>query len=68
MFFLFASFFLIDFIHLGEPFYHELPKMSTLAVLLLTTSMFLYKEMYGLATLSLTTASILIILFAKNLL
>jgi len=52
----------------GEPFYRELPKMSTLAILLFTASIFTYKEMHGFALLSLTTASILIILFAKNLL
>jgi len=56
------------FIRLGQPFYHELPKMSTLAALLLTASIFMYKEMYGLASLTCTAASILIILFAKNLL
>ncbi len=55
-------------IDLGEPFFREVPKMSTLVILIVTAGIFSYKEMYGLASLSLTTASVLIILFAKNLL
>jgi hypothetical protein len=56
------------FIDLGEPFYRELPKISTLTVLVLTGSIFMFKEMHGLASLTYIMASILIILFAKNIL
>jgi hypothetical protein len=58
---------LFYFIYLGEPFYRDLPKMSTLAVLLFTASIFLFKEMFGSATLTLMITIVLIILFAKNL-
>jgi hypothetical protein len=42
--------------------------MSALVILMLTAGVLAYKEMYGLVSLTLTTATILIVLFAKNLL
>lgn len=54
--------------HLGEPFYHQLPKVSSLAVVVLTASFLMYKDMYGLASIMCTLGSVLIVLYAKHLL
>ena len=66
--FLYFLFFVFNLIHSGETFYQQVPKTSTLAVLILTGCIFAYKEMYGFASIAWTTSSVLLILFAKNLL
>ncbi|CAF0956634.1 unnamed protein product [Adineta steineri] len=52
----------------GEPFYQELSKMTTLAVLLITISIFMYKEMYNLATLTCVITSVILVLFVHHIL
>lgn len=51
----------------GEPFYRDTPKISTLVVLLITSCILSYKDMYYLASISLLSTSVLIVLFAKNI-
>ncbi|UJR33181.1 hypothetical protein I4U23_020636 [Adineta vaga] len=51
----------------GEPFYRQLPKMSVLAVLFLTTGVLMYKDMQVLALLTSTLATALVILFARHI-
>jgi hypothetical protein len=54
--------------HLGEPFFHQLPKVSSLVVVVLTAGVLMYKDMYGLASIVCAMGSALIVLYAKHLL
>ena len=58
----------VSAVRLGEPFYHQLPKVSSLAVIILTASVLMYKDLYGLASIVCTMGSVLIVLYAKHLL
>jgi len=55
------------FVYSGEPFYRDTSKLSSLIILIITSCILSYKEMYYLASMTLMTASTLIILFAKNI-
>lgn len=52
----------------GKPFYHEVPKISALVVLILTGVVFMCRDLHGPASITFVIAIALLIAFAKNLL